>query len=581
MALRLRARLSLALLALALVPLAVTTLVLVRVNLQRLRLSAKEYRLAVADDVGRLVRSTLRQADAELGALGAAFTQRIPPEDRVRAVQSLLRGARLVHVVALYDRQGALVETFTAPQRPTPVRRPERLGDELRGAARTEGRVFLGTAAAKDGTLHLPMILPVYAGPERRLYGYVWTALALAPLDEEVARVSQRRFDGDRQRVYLVDQTLRVVAHADGARRGQPVARRGLFADLEHPRQILTRDVALSADYEADGKRLLGVLQPIPELGWGIVVEQPRDRAYAAVRATWVTALAVGAAFLLVALVLGIVMARRLAAPVLAVAEAAGKVAGGDFTQRVPATRKDEVGDLARSFNTMASDLVAYEARVVEETRIRTDLSRYLSAELVDGIVKQEIDLKLGGERREVAVLFADVVAFTPLVEKHDPEQVVAVLNELFTFLTEIVFKHGGIVDKFIGDSVMAVFGVPSPQPDAALRAARAAEEMLRWLETGNVRWRKQLGQDLQLALGLNVGQAVAGNVGSEKRMEYTVIGDVVNVAARLEALARPGQILMTAEVAALISGEFDTEPMGEQTLPGRAKPIAIEALLP
>jgi class 3 adenylate cyclase len=400
-------------------------------------------------------------------------------------------------------------------------------------------------------------------------------------MEEELASVSRRRFDGDPDRVFLVDQDLRVVAHASPERRGRSEAKRGLFADVERPRQHLTRDVALSATYRAEGRALLGVLQPLPELGWGIVVEQPRDAAYAAVRTTWVTALAVGASFMLVALCLGILLGRRLSAPILAIASAAGRVARGDFTARVEVQGGDEIGEMARSFNTMTEDLVRFEARVVDETRIRADLSRYLSAELVDGIVKQEIPLKLGGERRSVAVLFADVVAFTPLVERHEPEQIVAVLNELFTFLTEIVHRNGGMVDKFIGDSVMAVFGVPAALDDAPQRAVRAAEEMLRWLETGNVRWRKLLGQDLQLAIGINMGQAVAGNLGSERRMEYTVIGDVVNVAARLETMARPGQVLMTEEVAEAIAGEWDTEPLGEHNLPGRAAPLRLHALQP
>jgi class 3 adenylate cyclase len=228
----------------------------------------------------------------------------------------------------------------------------------------------------------------------------------------------------------------------------------------------------------------------------------------------------------------------------------------------------------------MAADLDGYEKRVVEETRIRTDLGRYLSAEVVEGIIHRTIELELGGERREVTVLFADVVAFTPLTEAHPPEQVVATLNELFTILTEIVFRHGGIVDKFIGDSVMAVFGAPRAVPDSAVAAARAAEEMLAWLETGNVRWRKQLGRDLELAIGMNTGEVVAGNLGSERRMEYTVIGDVVNTAARLETLARPGQVLMTEATQRRLGEAFEVEPLGEHALPGRKKPLVIYALV-
>jgi class 3 adenylate cyclase len=176
--------------------------------------------------------------------------------------------------------------------------------------------------------------------------------------------------------------------------------------------------------------------------------------------------------------------------------------------------------------------------------------------------------------------MFADVVAFTPLTEQHEPERVVAILNELFTFMTEIIFKHGGIIDKFIGDCVMAVFGAPTSRDDDALRAARAAEEMMRWLEVGNARWKKELGFELQMGIGINTGEAVVGNIGSNKRMEYTVIGDTVNVAARLEALARPGQILLTEVMAEAIEDEFDTASLGEHQLVGKQEPIEIFALV-
>jgi class 3 adenylate cyclase len=176
-------------------------------------------------------------------------------------------------------------------------------------------------------------------------------------------------------------------------------------------------------------------------------------------------------------------------------------------------------------------------------------------------------------------VLFADVVAFTPLAERIEPEQVVAVLNELFTFLTEIVFRHGGMVDKFVGDCVMAVFGAPYQAGDDAVRAVRAAEEMLRWLDVGNARWTDALGTGIEIAIGVNTGEAVAGNIGSRKRMEYTVIGDAVNLAARLESIARPGQVLMSRATMEKVKQEFDCVHVATRRLPGRQEDTELWAL--
>ncbi|HRE91201.1 MAG TPA: adenylate/guanylate cyclase domain-containing protein, partial [Myxococcota bacterium] len=174
---------------------------------------------------------------------------------------------------------------------------------------------------------------------------------------------------------------------------------------------------------------------------------------------------------------------------------------------------------------------------------------------------------------------FADVVSFTSLADEREPEVAVAILNELFTIVTEIVFQHGGIIDKFIGDCAMAIWGAPDGHPDDARRAVRAAEAILRWLEVGNARWRKQLGRDIELAIGIHTGVAVVGNIGSEKRMEYTAIGDAVNVAARLERLARPGQILMTRETMQRVADEFPSQSLGTYNIVGRSRPSEIYVL--
>ena len=184
--------------------------------------------------------------------------------------------------------------------------------------------------------------------------------------------------------------------------------------------------------------------------------------------------------------------------------------------------------------------------------------------------------MKLGGERREISVLFADVVAFTPIADSLAAEDTVALLNELFTILTEIVFRHAGTVDKFIGDSVMAIWNAPEIQRDHARRAIAAAEDMMRWLEAGNQGWRQKYGVVVELAIGINSGQAVVGNVGSETRMQYTAIGDAVNVAARLESIARPQQILVTKSTKEAAGEGYELVPLGPRQLVGRQESVNL-----
>ena len=577
----LRGKLTLVLLALALVPLAVTTAVLVRLNLHRLATSAKEFRIAVASDAVRAIRGVLEQARIEQSAAGAALADPSGTmEDRVRATRARLVASSLIDQMALYDRDGAHVDTFRAHDAPGPPR-PEALPVPLMERALADGvahgEVEMHGSPARP---FLAIVQPVHRGEPPVLWGFAWSPLDLRRLSADLSQASARRFTGRTDRVFAVDDRLRFVAHGDPARLMQAAADRGMLASFREDPSLLHRvDADYAADYAVEGNRVLGVLIPIPELGWGVVVEQDEAEAYHAVRTTWQTALGVGIAAAVLAALLGLLAGRRLSFPIVSMARAARRVAGGDFAVRVEARRRDEVGDLAASFNTMATDLVGYRDRLVEETRIRTNLTRYLSPEVVDNVVAQHKDLELGGQRREVTVLFADLAGFTPLAERNPPERVVAVLNELFTFLTEIVFRHEGMVDKFVGDCVMAVFGLPDGRPDDALRAVAAAEEMMRWMETGNARWRRELGTELKLAVGINTGPVLAGNIGSRKRMEYTVIGDVVNVAARLETLARPGQVLMTAATASRVLDEMPCTHVVTHRFPDKQEDTEIWAL--
>ena len=576
---RLRVRFSLVLLALGLGPLVVVTMALVRVNLGQLETSAKEYRLAVADAAVRVARSNVAAATAELDVVGAALAQQgVEIDERIRVVRARLLGGQLVRSAALYGVDGRHVDTIANEDGPSPVPRPEVVSTDMRRRARNDG-VALGGIQVEDGVAWLPLVTAAYRGPTRALYGYLWTAISLEAVAEELGRISQRRFSRSKERVFMVDSELRIVAHGLGERIGTDIRGRGLLGDVEG--DLLAQDVGYSGEYEHASEPLLGVLVPIPDLGLGAVVEQPRAAAYATVRATWQLALAVGAGVALIAVALGLLLGRRLAAPIAALAAAASRIARGDFEARVGSSRGDEIGELGGAFDSMAEELSDYAARLVEETEVRANLARYVSPELVEGIVRKEIDLELGGQRRDVTVLFADVVAFTPLAEQHPPERIVGVLNELFTFLTEIVFAHGGVVDKFIGDCVMAVFGLPEPGEEDAVSALRAAEEMLDWLEAGNARWTRELGTELQLAIGVHTGPVVAGNIGSERRMEYTVIGDTVNVAARLEKIARPGQVLVSRATMEHGLREFDFEALGDHDLPGRTEPVSLFVLAP
>ncbi|MCB9640743.1 MAG: HAMP domain-containing protein, partial [Myxococcales bacterium] len=478
------------------------------------------------------------------------------------------REAQSLYALGIYNRGGALVEARKQSTFPSEV--PSLLAPALLERASLSHCRYLPVIWRGEQSF-LPMVVPIARPENKRVYAYLWAAMPVEPIYQDLRHFA--REIGDSVEVFVVDAGLRILAHANPKMRGK-LADRTIFLEGV----TFERDTPFGKRYVRGGKPYLSFVRPMAAYGWGVVVLQPEERAFAALykltRMTWISLL-LG---ILAALLAGLFLGYQLARPVLAVADAAEKVAGGDFSVRVPSEvmTRDEVGEMAISFNKMAGDLASYREQVIKEAEIRHDLSRYLSADLVDGIVNGEIDLQLGGERKKITVMFADIVAFTPLAEKQSPEKVVALLNEVFTIMTEIIFRHGGTVDKFLGDCVMAVFGAPYSRGDDAPSAVSAAEEMLQWLESGNARWRSEFGVELQMGIGINTGEALAGNIGSQKRMEYTVIGDTVNVAARLETLARPGQILMTQQTAAEVEEDFELESLGVHSIVGRAEGIEV-----
>jgi adenylate cyclase len=185
------------------------------------------------------------------------------------------------------------------------------------------------------------------------------------------------------------------------------------------------------------------------------------------------------------------------------------------------------------------------------------------------------------GTRLEATIMFVDIRGFTALAERSDPDAVVELLNSYFRLVTDIIIKHGGYLDKFVGDAVMGVFGALIPDPVHAESAVRAAVEVRHHLPELNQRL-PAIGSHIQVGIGINTGEVVAGNLGSSKRMEYTVIGDNVNVASRLTDLAGPDEVLISEHTFKKLAKDerFILQSRGSLEVKGRKGPVRIYEVL-
>jgi adenylate cyclase len=211
-----------------------------------------------------------------------------------------------------------------------------------------------------------------------------------------------------------------------------------------------------------------------------------------------------------------------------------------------------------------------------KEEIVRTNLSRYLSPQAVEQIIKRGIELKLGGDRKVVTVLFSDIRNFTQITETCLPDQLIQILNEYFTEMAKIIFEQRGSLDKYIGDAIVAVFGSLIPLENSAMNAVQTAIQMMKHMSELNARWMDRFGFYMDIGIGINTGKVFLGNIGSPERMEFAVIGDPVNVAARLSGLAQPRQILITKQTLESLDSHIRFNALAPARVKGKSKKLEI-----
>lgn len=562
--LTLRVKWTLAILLAAIVPMLAVSLAAARLERTSLERAEADLQLAVVDEVSETLYRSLADAELATDDVGRLVSDgRVAEDARLTLAQERLGRAHDLDAVGVYTPNGEYAGAILRTGR-TENGLPKSFPPDW---ANTTWRV-------NDHELFYVSAI-VHEGEPR---GWVIGKLAHGALSTQVALLSRARFGTD-DKIVVVDKSYEVVAGpTEGPTAvGTNLKDRDVFAHLGG--DALWTGVATFRTFRGDdGETLVGTTRTIPDRGWAIVVRRPEAEAFpelAALRRG--IALAIGLVGLL-AIALGTFVAARTTKPVQSLVALTRAYAKRDFGARSKVATGDELEELGDAMSTMAVSLATSETEIKRRAAVEAGLSRYLPREIAERIAAGDAsDVKLGGDRRYVAVLFADVASFTSFAEGASPEDAVELLNELFSLLSEVVFRHGGMVDKFMGDCVMAVFGARgATDPEAVRRAAiHAAEDMHRFVEAAAPAWKKRFGFVVELGIGVASGDVLLGNLGGEERMEFTAIGDVVNVAARLEAAAQPGHTLCIADTKLGLS-DVAFQSMGPQPIRGKQKPVEV-----
>ncbi len=457
-------------------------------------------------------------------------------------------------VIVMLDPTGAFIadtETTEPDERHAPVfalREQADLSERFEAA----GWGFVGE------TLHQIVVVPMLAPPPEVA---AWIGVGF-PLDRATA--DELKATSALEVTFLAgDRLITSTLPADLATATAQLARPG----------VSTRSTTLTlpgGEYVTAYRRV----RTADGLPVWIVLQRSLEAELAPSRRVESVLAAVTLAGLIAAIALGLALARSLADPIGRLAAHTRRIAGGDYAARLDLRRRDELGVLAASFNAMSAGLE-------ERDRVRDLLDKNVSPEVAARLLRD--GAALGGEEREVTVLFADLRGFTTLSEGMAPRELVGVLNRYLDRMSACIEAEGGVVDKYIGDEIMALFGAPLDQPDSPDRAVRAALGMRHALMEFNAELAAEGRPPLGFGVGIHRARVVAGNIGSHRRLNYSVIGDGVNLAARLQPLTRRAEyatdIIVSEAIRSALHGHYIIRPLGEVSVKGRAETVRIHAV--
>lgn len=533
----------------------------------------QESNLDTARLIGEQVRKDLVGMTEKMRHIGVILMQSLPPA-QLEALQK-----------PFFDQEQDLLAQSV-------VRRSRKNTEESVGKALNENLIKQSDVTA-ESVLELQKLIPtqrIFSGAETILSGQLKGSIpvitiAIPLMTDDTGAVTHAviaTFKQDRFlksvssegiiTSYLVDSEGFVLAHPDQER----VLKRANVSNLPIVKQMIegkTNNGQRRFEEPDTGVPYLGAFRTVGFGGIGVVSQVEEAKALEAAAKVRNTSILITGIVGVFAFLFVFFYSLSLTTPLLRLVDATTEISKGNYDVQLKKPSNDEIGDLTSSFNDMATGLA-------EREKIKNAFSKFHSKDVADKILSGE--LKLQGERKRVTIFFSDIRSFTSISEKLEPEQVVELVNSYMTRMVRIIFAHGGVVDKYVGDAIMAVYGTPVSYGDDAVRAVAAAVRMRAEMVRYNDSQAAQGKPVIAIGMGLNTGDVVSGNIGSPERMEYTILGDNVNLTSRMESLTKEYKtdLLISGQTYDEIKDWFECEACGATKVKGKAEDVLVYKVL-
>jgi adenylate cyclase len=425
-----------------------------------------------------------------------------------------------------------------------------------------QGNIELKNASYPKAPALITLGIPLIRDEQGKITHIALADLALAPFEKPFSELSERT-------QYLIDRNGEVLAHSDeNLALGRtdmtkyPIVQKAM---AQKSPQFQTKFIDPDS-----GKNYFGASVKTA-YGVAIVSQTSEETILEVSREVRRQAIFVAGSAISLAIFCIFLFSMTLTSPIEKLAEMIKLVSKGNFDVKARAQVRshDEVGDLAEAFDHMTEGLK-------ERDKVKSLFSKFHGSSVAEDLIGN--DIGVGGKTKDVVVFFSDIRGFTAFSEKRSPEEVVEMLNEYFGVMVKIINSHGGVVDKFIGDAIMAVWGAPKSSARDAHHAVRACLEMRKALEGLNEKRIARNHPPINIGMGLHAGKAISGTIGSDERMEYTVIGNTVNTASRIEASTKAfgADLLVTDTVIDKVGEDFKVELAGAAEVKGRSEAIKM-----